>query len=614
MSRASATPIPAASRSRLARLVCACLLALLPLAAGAEEFAAPTVLRPPFPEGFEGSGSFGARLAIDRGTLAVAAPGILGGTVYIYERQRLRPGEWAVVQSLEGRALFGAGAEPGFGNGPLALEGDTLVTGYLESERLFVFHRYRSGWVLRRTLTPGLPGSAFGAAISLSGQRLAVGAPGNNQVRIYERNAGGPDRWGLVATLGGKVSAALAGCLDPARPVPGFGASVALSGRTLAVGAFDFDNPALFGKVPRNNGTYIFELDRNRAVGWRQITTVAPPRGCDAVEGPMVSLDGPDLLIDLGVMRSSWELYERNLGGASRWGRRTRRSPPDALLMTGAALRGNLLAIADRHASAAWVYARDVPARNGWGLVAKLPNDRLPEVPCCPGGKTTVVAIGPREVVTGHPLEGTVLLFPRAPIQADGFETGDTSAWSGRQGPVAVVAPGLRGSSAALEVTVGGEGRASFVATNRPRREPTVSIGFTLLPNEVDLADRSVEILRLYAGKPVLRLLLEGSPRSPGYTLRLQVRRRGGAWGGVGAITHLAGNDEWPISVEYKAPSATGAADGFARFDANGLHVRQARNLDMDRLPVNRVVLGLPVGSPAITAGSFLVDDFEMHR
>ncbi|MFQ5350795.1 MAG: hypothetical protein ACE5EG_10170, partial [Thermoanaerobaculia bacterium] len=408
--------------------------------------------------------------------------------------------------------------------------------------------------------------------------------------------------WGKTAVLFGEVSSPkLASCVNADRPVPGFGRSVSLSGDTLAVGAFDWENPVAFGKVTRNLGTHLFQ--HSSPGGWRQLTTLAPPSFCDDFGPVLVSLGGPDLLL---TNNDRWFVHERNLTGAGRWGRRTRRPEAEELHITDLAVRGNLIAFGDRGEDAAWIYERDVPARNRWGRVARLSS---PELPWAEGTK---VAIGPREVVTLNPEEDILQIFPRAPILADDFESGGTGAWSGRRGQVEVVGPGLQGSGAALAVTAGGNPRASFVATNRPRREPSVSLEFSLFVNDVELLGRRVDILRFYAGKPVLRLQLEGTGADCEYAMHLGVRQRDGSWREVAQLP-MPCDEEERFTVEYRSATGESTANGFARL-SHSYDIVQRRNLDTGRMVVNRVVLGLPVGSPAAASGSFIVDGFEMHR
>lgn len=145
--------------------------------------------------------------------------------------------------------LFRERIEPtsgGFGVS-LALDGDTMAIGSLRGitspgqqplMAVDLFRRNQTGldnWgqIRRVTLPNGL--SSFGASVVLDGDVLGIGATGSSlggqptgTVYLFERNLGGVDGWGLLATLPGPIEAA-----------PVYGGVMALDGNVLAVAARD---------------------------------------------------------------------------------------------------------------------------------------------------------------------------------------------------------------------------------------------------------------------------------------------------------------------------------------------------------------------------------------
>jgi uncharacterized repeat protein (TIGR01451 family) len=143
------------------------------------------------------------------------------------------------------------GALPGdlYGNS-VAISGDTLAVGVPDDETaagvragsVLIFEREGTAWVQRQKLTLGpngnLEGYRFGLRVALDGDVLVVGAaPGG--VYIYERGTS----W---------MPATIAGPLPPGSGA-GFGASLSVSGNTVAVGAPDADGPH-----PGAGAVYVF--------------------------------------------------------------------------------------------------------------------------------------------------------------------------------------------------------------------------------------------------------------------------------------------------------------------------------------------------------------------
>ncbi|QDU65878.1 hypothetical protein [Engelhardtia mirabilis] len=171
---------------------------------------------------------FGRAVAVDGRWLAVGAPMESGtlpnsGAVYVYQLIGGQPVFFEKLRST-GRQLGRS----------LALEGGRLLAG--GDDAAHVFELGPNGWIATQDLfAPPSPGAAeFGASVTLDGDTLAVGSPwfdagpslgqGNvGSVRLYDRVAG---QWQFTQQFEGELAQG------------NFGQSVSLSGERLAVGAY----------------------------------------------------------------------------------------------------------------------------------------------------------------------------------------------------------------------------------------------------------------------------------------------------------------------------------------------------------------------------------------
>jgi uncharacterized repeat protein (TIGR01451 family) len=182
---------------------------------------------------------FGLAVALADDTVVVGAPsdsgrGSLAGAVYVFRRSGAG---WALPQKL-----VAGDAQPTDQLGSaVAIDGDTLVVGAPSADDLthhrnfgavYVFERTNETWGFRRKLTAGLfveNDIQFGAAVALSGQRLVVGAPGEDR--------GGANRGAAFVFARSDWTPA------PFQPPEDrdngdlFGSAVAIDGGTIVIGA-----------------------------------------------------------------------------------------------------------------------------------------------------------------------------------------------------------------------------------------------------------------------------------------------------------------------------------------------------------------------------------------
>lgn len=245
------------------------------------------------------------------------------GAVFLLGRDQGGAGNWGLLKKLTSPAptaneLFGSAVE---------LQGEELfVTSVPPGGALFrVFGRNQGGsdqWGMLREVSE--PDSSFsgtwGASMDVEGDVLVVGGAssgGGNQGRVfvYERDLGGPGNWGRRQVL---VPADI-------ENEDRFGTAVAISGNLLAVGAPQWDRPAT--STSSNDGAvYLFRRDPTTGfwIEWRLLTDAT---SSGSRLGDQVALDGSTLLASRGG-DSLTSVYRCWQGGPGEWGYLGALAPP----------------------------------------------------------------------------------------------------------------------------------------------------------------------------------------------------------------------------------------------------------------------------------------------
>jgi hypothetical protein len=290
----------------------------------------------------DGNDHFGSSVALSGDTIAVGVPEEEGGAVYVFVRT-------GTAWSRQGEPLKGTGVSGERFGYAVALSGDTLVVGAPRNSAdvgpdpgaVFVFRRDNTGlWHKQaKPLDSGGASDRFGIAVALSGNSVVVGAPGATCDGGFSANAVGTvyaftctdtscdsgvpvpqpgtpgveDRFGCSLALSSNLLVVgapgkdiLAGAvyafagtgtswapqgplLKASNPEGGdeFGASVALSGTTLAVGAPDEDD---------SSGT-VYLFDWNGSSWTRTAPVKAPNAGAHDNFGTSIALSDKMLVV-----------------------------------------------------------------------------------------------------------------------------------------------------------------------------------------------------------------------------------------------------------------------------------------------------------------------------
>ncbi|HEX6884176.1 MAG TPA: hypothetical protein VF530_12420 [Planctomycetota bacterium] len=348
------------------------------------------------------------------------------GAAHVYERTGT--GAWQPVFKL-----LGSDGDPNdlFGNS-VAIEGERVLVGAPGDDEptrgsgsAYVFERQPGGqWLERQKIAPQVTGESFGRAVALQGNRALIGAPRVSpqpgHAFVYERGANG--QWTPVAEL--QANDVFTG--------NSFGGTLALEGDRALIGAeLDPQRGSAAGAV------YVFE--RNAAGQWLQTAKLI---GSDVSAGDRfgrsLALAGNHLLIGAPVSDTTLQAvgavyaFERDATGA--WLETAKLVPAD--LETGDQL-GESIAISGRralvgayldnvgpafgpgrNAGSAYVFERD--AAEHWVQTGKI----LPPVPEAEGRFGITVALQGDEALVSATGEGVndsgqVHAFDAEPLEVD---------------------------------------------------------------------------------------------------------------------------------------------------------------------------------------------------
>jgi hypothetical protein len=256
---------------------------------------------------------FGRSVAINGDYLIVGAPGVnhpeIGedtGAAYVFQR---RSGAWQEIAKL-----FASDPQPGSGFGfAVTISGDRLAVGsrYARTDQggnaagvVYVFSRQGDSWFeeARITARDGGVFHLFGHSVALDGDTLVVGARGawgetlgDNRGAAYVFHHQG-NQWIEQARLTSLES----------RPNDFFGHAVAVKGDTVAVGAYGHDDH----QVGQNSGVvYVYQREEGR--WYQQARLLAQDASPFAQFGSAVALAGPS-------SQAEWLLVGANQEGGSQ--------------------------------------------------------------------------------------------------------------------------------------------------------------------------------------------------------------------------------------------------------------------------------------------------------
>jgi hypothetical protein len=267
--------------------------------------------------------------------------------------------------------IFGAGTSVSGDTAAVSSQGKNSYEG-----AVYIFERNAGGpekWGQVKEIQPsdGAPGNYF-EAVSLSRDTLAVGAAGNNSrgaVYIFERNTGGTENWGQVKKLTNSDSVFK----------DGFGGSVCLEGDTLIAAAYN--------KGTNTGAVYVFERNAGGTENWGQVKELTASDGARGdYFGAPVSLSSNTLVAGAqgkNSYKGAAYIFERNAGGTENWGEIKELTASDGTANDafgfGVAISGDIVVAGASDASytnlssgAVYVFERNAGGTENWGQTKRI--------------------------------------------------------------------------------------------------------------------------------------------------------------------------------------------------------------------------------------------------
>jgi hypothetical protein len=284
---------------------------------------------------FDGSqfDKFGYATAISGNFAVIGAPGEDNGTfdrgsAYIFYQDEGGLNSWDQLLKL---TASDADASDQFGMA-VDIDGDIAVIGARfedsngqDAGAAYIFYRSQDGtnnWteVKKIVASDGDQGDDFGHSLSVHGDYLIVGAPGEDDgvfdagaAYIYYRNSGGSDQWGEVKKI----------ITDDAATQDNFGAAVGITDGFAIVGAFGEDSMG-----DDAGAAYIYDQNEGGFNNWGQVAKVlSDDTGNYSEFGYSVAIDGEYAAVGShaddvdGSDIGSVYMFRKDRGGNNNWGK-----------------------------------------------------------------------------------------------------------------------------------------------------------------------------------------------------------------------------------------------------------------------------------------------------
>lgn len=212
-----------------------------------------------------------------------------------------------------------------------------------------------------------------------------------------------------------------------------------------------------------------------------------------------------------------------------------------------------------------------------------------------------------------------VIEAPQGLIFADGFESGDLSAWSEvvtDEDDLSVTAQAAMAGANGMQAQID-DITAIFVRDNTPDLETTYQASFTFDPNSVAMeSGESFSFFLAYSPQGEIALsavkLILGFD-GENYYLRAGVMDDEGWYAYLTPPTTVS-DEPHTVAVEWQAASTEGANDGRFAFAIDGASIADYSDIDNDTNRIDFALLGTIGGIDAGTSGIAYFDDFSSSR
>jgi hypothetical protein len=198
-------------------------------------------------------------------------------------------------------------------------------------------------------------------------------------------------------------------------------------------------------------------------------------------------------------------------------------------------------------------------------------------------------------------------------IFADGFESGNLSAWTASTGSgLTVTTTAALAGSYGLRLNLTSN-TARYLTDNSPTAEAQYRARFYFDPNSIPMASGNAHYLFYgYSGTSTIVLRVEFRFSAGAYQLRAALLNDSTTWTttswfSISDAAHF-------MELNWQASPAPGANNGGLTFWIDGTQRANLTGVDNDTRRIDRARLGAVAGVDSGTRGVYYFDTFESHR
>ena len=200
-------------------------------------------------------------------------------------------------------------------------------------------------------------------------------------------------------------------------------------------------------------------------------------------------------------------------------------------------------------------------------------------------------------------------------IFADGFESGNLSAWSSSRtdgGDLSVSTAAALIGGKGLQAVID-DNNTLYVTDDRPNAEPRYRARFYFDPNSISMVSGNAHhFFYGFSSTSTSLLMVEFRKSSGNYQLRTQLLNDGATWKNTSWFTISDGPHA--IELDWRAATAAGANNGGLTLWIDGVQQANLTGVDNDTRRIERVRLGAVSGIDTGTRGTYYFDAFESRR
>jgi hypothetical protein len=200
-------------------------------------------------------------------------------------------------------------------------------------------------------------------------------------------------------------------------------------------------------------------------------------------------------------------------------------------------------------------------------------------------------------------------------IFADGFESGNLSAWSSSRtggGDLSASTAAALVGSYGMQAVIN-DNTSIYVTDERPSTESRYRARFYFDPNSITMTSGNAHyIFYGYSGTSTVVLRVEFRYYAGSYQLRAALVNDSIYW--TTSIWFTISDAAHSIELDWGAATAAGANDGYSTFWIDGVQQASLTGVDNDTRRIDRIQLGAVSGIDSKTRGTYYFDAFESRR